>query len=202
MLSRADYHWQHEPILYGWLYGAPHRWYGDRRQTTVQDVFPSAVPVAAGDGRTEWRVADGERLLRITGRDVTVEELPSSVIHAPKPRASELHPTMKPVELVERMLINSSARGDLVLDPFGGSGSTLVACESMGRVCRTMELDPRYADVIVLRWQEATGGAAVLEETGRTFSQARAERLIRAPEGGGAWGGDGATLPPLEEASS
>lgn len=199
VLSRADYHWQHEPILYGWLPGAPHRWCGDRKQTTVLDAFPTAVPVREDDGRTGWLVADGERLLRITGTDVLVEELHPSVIHAPKPQASEQHPTMKPVALIERMLMNSSARGDTVLDPFGGSGSTLMACERLGRVCRTMELDPRFADVIVLRWQEATGLEAVLESTQQSFETVKAERLAAVTsvvdepsqrsvaERGGAW---------------
>lgn len=177
VLSRADYHWQHEPILYGWRPGAPHRWCGDRKQTTVLDAFPTAVPVREEDGRTGWLVADGERLLRITGADVLVEELQPSIIHVPKPQASEQHPTMKPVALIERMLMNSSARGDTVLDPFGGSGSTLMACERLGRVCRTMELDPRFVDVIILRWQEATGREAVLEATAQTFAQVRSERL-------------------------
>lgn len=176
VLSRADYHWQHEPILYGWLPGTPHRWCGDRKQTTVMDAFPSAVQVDGKDGRIEWRVVDGERLLRITGTDVLVEELPSSVIHAPKPQASEQHPTMKPVALIERMLINSSMRGDVVLDPFGGSGSTLIACERMDRVCRIMELDPRFVDVIIQRWQDATGHEACLASSGASFDCMRGQR--------------------------
>ena len=84
---------------------------------------------------------------------------------------------MKPVVLIERMLMNSSERGDLVADFFGGSGSTLMACERTGRICRTMELDPRVVDVIILRWQEATGREAVLETAGQTFTQVRSERL-------------------------
>lgn len=176
VLSRADYHWQHEPILYGWLPGAPHRWCGDRKQTTVLDAFPTAVPVQGEDGRTEWVVADGTRLLRIAGTGVTVEELPASVIHAPKPQASEQHPTMKPVALIERMLMNSSNRGDLVGDFFGGSGSTLMACERLGRACRIMELDPRFIDVIILRWQDATGREAYLASTNQTFATVKAER--------------------------
>jgi DNA modification methylase len=174
VLSRADYHWRHEPILYGWKPGAPHKWNGDRKRTTVMDAFPSAVSGIGEDGRPEWRVADGERLLRITGRDVLVEELPSTVIRAAKPQKSVQHPTMKPVALIEAMLLNSSSCGDVVLDPFGGSGSTLIACERTERACRMMELDPRFADVIVLRWQEATGHEAILERTGQTYSGARA----------------------------
>lgn len=177
VLSRADYHWQHEPILYGWLPGAPHRWCGDRKQTTIIDAFPTAISVTGEDGSTVWLVADGARLLRISGTDVIVEELPSSVIHAPKPQASVQHPTMKPVALIERMIMNSSLRGDIVLDPFGGSGSTLMACERTGRICRTMELDPKFADVIVLRWQEATGKDALLDGSGKTFAHVKSERI-------------------------
>ena len=86
-----------------------------------------------------------------------------------KPAANRLHPTMKPVELVERALLNSSKAGDIVADLFGGSGSTLIGCERSGRHARLMELDPKYADVIVRRWQDYTGKAAVLERTGRAI---------------------------------
>jgi DNA modification methylase len=82
-----------------------------------------------------------------------------------------VHPTQKPVELIERAIDNSSKRGDLIIDCFGGSGSTLVACEKTGRQARLMELDPKYCDVIVKRWQDFTGKQATLEATGDTFSQ-------------------------------
>ena len=88
-----------------------------------------------------------------------------------KPAASRLHPTMKPVELVERALLNSSKAGDIVADFFGGAGSTLIACERRGRKARLMELDPKYTDVIIRRWQEYTGKAAIHEATGMTFSE-------------------------------
>jgi DNA modification methylase len=74
-----------------------------------------------------------------------------------KPRKSDLHPTMKPVELVEKAIHNSSQIGELVLDPFGGSGTTLIACERTGRHARMIELDPRFADVIIKRWEDHTG---------------------------------------------
>jgi DNA modification methylase len=93
-----------------------------------------------------------------------------------KPAANRLHPTMKPVELVERALVNSSRRDDVVADLFGGSGSTLIACERLGRQARLMEIDPRYADVIIRRWTEFAGKAAVLESDGRTFEEVAAER--------------------------
>ncbi len=86
-----------------------------------------------------------------------------------KPVSNDLHPTMKPVELVERSITNSSRSGELVLDPFAGSGSTLIACEKTGRRARLIELDPKYCDVIVRRWQEFTGKRATLEGDGRSF---------------------------------
>ena len=88
-----------------------------------------------------------------------------------KEARNEFHPTQKPVELPERAVTNSSKQGDLVLDLFGGSGSTLIACEKTGRHARLMELDPKYVDVIVRRWQEFTGKAATLEADGRTFAE-------------------------------
>ena len=97
-----------------------------------------------------------------------------------KPAANRLHPTAKPIELIERALINSSKSGDLVVDLFGGSGSTLIASERLGRKARLMEIDPRYADVIVRRWQEFTSKQAVLEGDGRTFDEIARERLTEA----------------------
>lgn len=93
-----------------------------------------------------------------------------------KPAANRLHPTMKPIELVERALLNSSKTGDVVVDLFGGSGSTLIACERRGRAARLMELDPRYADVICRRYAEYTGKQVTLDGDGRTFDELKAER--------------------------
>jgi DNA modification methylase len=84
---------------------------------------------------------------------------------------------MKPVELVERAVRNSSKSRDIVLDPFGGSGSTLIACEKSDRQARLIELDPKYVDVIIRRWQEYTGSEAVLGESGETFDATAVERL-------------------------
>jgi DNA modification methylase len=126
VMGRSDYHWQHEPVLYGWKPTAGHRWYSDRKQSTV------------------WRFD--------------------------RPTRSLEHPTMKPIELVEYPLKNSSRGGDVIFDGFGGSGSTLIACEKNGRICRTMELDPIYADVIIRRWQNFTGKEAKLEN-GTTFAK-------------------------------
>lgn len=94
-----------------------------------------------------------------------------------KPVANDLHPTMKPVELVERAVRNSSKSRDTVLDPFGGSGSTLIACERTGRQARLIELEPKYCDVIVRRFQEYAGKTAILETDGRAFADLAAERL-------------------------
>jgi DNA modification methylase len=93
-----------------------------------------------------------------------------------KPVANDLHPTMKPVELVERAVGNSSKGRDTVLDPFGGSGSTLIACEKSGRHARMIELEPKYCDVIIRRWQEFTGKEASLDGDGRSFIAVAAER--------------------------
>ena len=86
-----------------------------------------------------------------------------------RPHKNDLHPTMKPVSLVERAIRNSSRKGDLVFDPFGGSGTTLIAAEKTGRHASLIELDPKYVDVIVRRWQEFTGETAVLESSGQNF---------------------------------
>ena len=94
-----------------------------------------------------------------------------------KPAANRLHPTMKPVELIERALVNSSKAGDIVLDLFGGAGSTLMGCERKGRTARLMEIDPKYCDVIVKRWQEYTAKQGVLDADGSTFEELARERL-------------------------
>ena len=97
-----------------------------------------------------------------------------------KPARNDLHPTMKPVALVERAVRNSSKSRDLVLDPFGGSGSTLIACAKAGRQARLIELDPKYCDVIVRRWQEWTGEVATLEGDGRSFDEVAAAHAAAA----------------------
>jgi DNA modification methylase len=108
------------------------------------------------------------------------------VWYVDKPQVNDLHPTMKPVELVERAVRNSSRRRDVVLDPFGGAGSTLIACEKTGRQARLIEIEPQYIDVSLIRWQNFTGRQATLADDGRTFAeitQARnrgAEPRIRA----------------------
>jgi len=86
------------------------------------------------------------------------------------------HPTMKPVELFEYQMLNNTKGSDVVLDSFAGSGTTAIACEKHGRLARLMELDPRYCDVIIKRWQEFTGQQATLETTEKTFAETEGER--------------------------
>ncbi|WP_287496898.1 site-specific DNA-methyltransferase [Pandoraea sp. CB10b_02] len=133
VLGRQDYHWQHEPVLYGWKATGAHRWYSDRKQSTV------------------WNFD--------------------------RPARNDVHPTMKPLALIEYPLCNSSRGGDVVLDLFGGSGTTLIACEKHSRSARLMELDPKYCDVIIRRWQEFTGQHATLAGDGRAFAQVEKERM-------------------------
>ena len=95
-------------------------------------------------------------------------------------RARILHPTMKPVALVERAIHNSSKSRDIVLDPFGGSGTTLIAAERTGRRARLIELDPKYADVIAQRWQDQTGQSARLERSGQSFSEMACGKMSAA----------------------
>jgi DNA modification methylase len=87
------------------------------------------------------------------------------------------HPTQKPLELMRRPILNHTKRGELVYDPFLGSGTTMMAAEVTGRVCYGIDIDPKYADVAVLRWQQFTSLEATLEGDGRTFDEVRAERV-------------------------
>lgn len=118
VMGRQDYHWRHEPCLYGWKEGAGHLWASDRKQTTILEFD--------------------------------------------KPSRNGEHPTMKPVELFSYQMLNNTKGGDIVLDSFGGSGTTMIAAEKHGRHARLMELDPKYCDVIVKRWEDFTGKKAVL----------------------------------------
>jgi DNA modification methylase len=168
VLGRSDYQWSHEPILYGWKPGASHRWYGGRKQTTVKS-YDSSVFTILEDGRVQVRI--GADSIILSGSDLKAEAVESTVIKCEKPKSSAEHPTMKPTELICNMLKNSTRSGDLVLDLFGGSGSTLIACEMLGRQARLMELDPKYCDVIVKRWQDFTGKDACLYLDGKTFNE-------------------------------
>ena len=144
-MGRLDYDYRHEPIFYTWTKN--HRWYGDYTNTVIDDSTPI-------DKMSKAELKD---LLR-----AKMYPQEQSVIYCDKPLANRLHPTMKPVKLVARFLLNSSQKGDAVADIFGGSGTTLIACEQLGRKCRMMELDPHYCDVIIARWEQFTGKKAVL----------------------------------------
>jgi DNA modification methylase len=154
VLGRQDHQWMHEPILYGWKPGAAHKWYGEFNKKTVLDNQPD---VKAMD-RSE--LVNYVRELRNT--------IGTTIVREDKPRRSGEHPTMKPVRLITTQLKNSTRKDDIVIDFCGGSGSTLIACEKLGRQARLCELSPNYVQVIVKRWQEFTG-QATLEETGQFF---------------------------------
>lgn len=173
VLGRSPYQWQHEPILFGWKPGAAHRWYGNRKQTTIADLDGTVFGLN-DDGSVTVRVADQSIVIR--GTDLVAEPVEPTVIECARPAASGDHPTMKPTALISRMLRNSTRAGDVVLDLFGGSGSTMIACEQLGRHARLIELDPRFVDVIVKRWEEFTGDAATLEGSGETFAAVSARR--------------------------
>lgn len=128
VMGRQDYHWKHEPCLYGWKGGAGHLWAADRKQTTILEFD--------------------------------------------RPSRNQEHPTMKPVELFEYQMLNNTKGSDKVLDSFAGSGTTAIACEKNGRQARLMELDPKYCDVIIKRWQEYTGKEAILEGSDLSFDKA------------------------------
>lgn len=118
VMGRQDYHWKHEPCLYGWKEGASHLWASDRKQTTI----------------IEWD----------------------------RPTKADIHPTMKPIGLFDYQIKNNTKGDDIVLDLFNGSGTTIMACEQNGRIARCMELDPRYVDATIKRWEDFTGEKAVL----------------------------------------
>lgn len=160
VLGRADYHWQHEPILYGWKPTGSHKFYGGRNKTTMQEFLSEDIFTQSGDN--EYQFTLGDSTFVIIGTDIQVHEVLSTIILEEKPKASKLHPTMKPITLITRFLSNSSKNGQLILDLFLGSGSTLIACEQMGRVCYGIELDPKYCDVIIKRWEDFTGLKAEL----------------------------------------
>ena len=157
VLGRCDYHWKHEPCLYGWKEGASHYWAGGRKQRTA---------LTAVDLYELRNASESELLKFIEERWCDLEPDETSVLYEERPIRSAEHPTMKPIRLIGRLARNSSREGDLVLDTFGGSGSTLIACEQLGRSCRMMELDPRYVDVIIARWEQFTGKKAELLKGG------------------------------------
>lgn len=145
VLGRQDYQWRHEPCLYGWKEGAGHYFINDRTLTTVRD------------DSADFSSMKKDELIALLENIYQSEQ---SIMYEDKPRVSAEHPTMKPVELIARQIINSSKPGELVLDLFGGSGTTLIASEQLGRKCYMMEYDPQFADVIIDRWEKFTGETA------------------------------------------
>ncbi len=135
VLSRGDYHWQHEPCLYAVKKTGKGHWAGDRKQTTL------------------WQIANKDQ------------------------DADTVHGTQKPVECMRRPILNNSSPGQAIYEPFMGSGTTLIAAETTGRVCLGIELNPTYVDVAVERWQQFMGKAAVLDQDGRTFEEVRTGRV-------------------------
>lgn len=175
VMGRGDFHYRHEPILYGWKTGGAHRWYGGRKQTTVQDLGESSPFEKLPDGR--YAVRNGDSVMYVTG-DAVVEEAPSTLLHVDKPKRSALHPTIKPTELIEKCLRNNLRAKDIVIDGFGGSGSTLIAAERLGMVARLQEFDPKFVDVICARYYGYTGRLPVHAVTGLEFPRERLDALL------------------------
>lgn len=153
VLGRSDYQWKHEPCFYGWKKGAAHYFADSRAETTViadsREINPDKMNKAE---------------LVTFAKSVLRGNLATDVMDFDKPSRNAEHPTMKPVRLFGYLIRNSSRRGDIVLDLFGGSGTTLIAAEQLGRKARLMELDPHYCDVIIARWEKLTGKKAVRKE--------------------------------------
>lgn len=149
ILGRSDYHWRHEPCLYGWKDGEGHYFIDDRTQSTVIE-----------DKGLDFDKMKKEDLIHLL-KDIYEDGISTTVIHEDKPSVNDLHPTMKPINLMARLIKNSSQKEEIVLDLFGGSGSTLITCEQLNRKCYMMEFDPIYVDTIIKRWEDYTGQKAV-----------------------------------------
>lgn len=157
VISRGAYHWQHEP-----------GWYGVREGEEDDWRFVPEHEVAA------HAVVDGEKADWAGGRKQ------STVWFIEHSKSGTGHGTQKPVECMKRPIVNNSAPGDAVYEPFSGSGTTIIAAEMSGRCCHAIEIDPAYVDVAVKRWSEFTGHAPILDGDGRTFDQVASERLAVA----------------------
>lgn len=147
-MGRQDYQWKHEPCMYGWKDGAAHYFIDDRRQSTVIEDKPADIKKMKKD-----------ELVKLL-EEIYSDKNSTTIINENKPTVNDLHPTMKPLKLLGRLIKNSSREGENVLDLFGGSGSTLITCEQIDRNCYMMEYDPIYADVIIKRWEDFTGKKA------------------------------------------
>lgn len=153
--GRQDYKWKHEPCLYGWKEGAGHYFVEEYNHPTV---IEDEIDI------DKLKKDEMKKLLE----ELLTDQTPTTVIHENKPLKNDLHPTMKPIKMCADMIRNSSKQGEIVLDLFGGSGSTLITCEQLHRTCYMMEYDPVYVDVIIERWENLTGEKAILLEEGES----------------------------------
>ncbi len=149
-LGRQDYQWKHEPCIYGWKRGGSHYFIADR---TLQTVIQEPLDIDKMKGQ------EAKDLLKLI-----LAETQTTIIDVDKPLRNDEHPTMKPLKLIGRQMLNSTRDKEAVLDPFGGSGTTLIAAEQLGRRCYMCELDPKFVDVIINRWEKFTGRKAVKVE--------------------------------------
>ena len=149
IMGRQDYHWKHEPCLYGWKEGAAHYFIDDRTQSTIFEDKPDLNSMT-------------KEQLKELAKKLLEDRTSTTIMHEDKPLKNTDHPTMKPIKLLARQIKNSSKRNEIVVDLFGGSGSTLITCEELDRTCYMMEYDPKYVDVIIKRWETLTGGKAEL----------------------------------------
>ena len=143
-LGMSDYRHKHEACLYGWKPGATHYFINDRSETDTVANKP------------EYKNASRDKLVKLLDAIFEGNEIPATTMNFDRPFKSKDHPTMKPVGLMAYQIKNSTRPGELVLDPFGGSGSTMIAAEQTGRRCATCELDPHYCDVIRKRYWKLT----------------------------------------------
>lgn len=150
VMGRQDYQWKHEPCLYGWKPGAAHYFIDDFTNTTILGDTANINTMTKDQLKNEIK-----ELRKIIDAGTTI-------IREDKPSASDLHPTMKPLKLIAENMKNSSRVGEIIIDLFGGSGSTLITAEQLNRKAYLMELDPKYVDVIISRWEDFTGEEAIL----------------------------------------
>lgn len=154
ILGRAHYQWKHEPCLYGWK-GDSCRFFIDSRNQA--SVYSDEMDINI----SKMKKPELQKLLH----DILQGDTPTTVLDYMKPNKDTEHPTMKPVRLFGYQISNSSKAGDVVLDTFGGSGTTIIACEQLYRKARLIELDPHYCDVIIARWEKFTAKKAVKIES-------------------------------------
>lgn len=148
-LGRQDYKWQHEPCLYGWKDGESHYFIDEYNHPTVIE------------DKIDFDNLKKDEAIQML-KDIYNDGISTTVIHEDKPTMNDLHPTMKPLKLLARLIRNSSKENEIVLDLFGGSGSTLITCEQLNRQCYMMEYDPVYVDAIIERYEVFTGRKVML----------------------------------------